>query len=589
MSKKPLKKPVAPVQKTPLPKTRTQSGKQASSSKSIYEILENHFASKRNFYLILLMVLTALLSFLCFDNKISTANDDALYIESGASYAKGFFKYFYLANAPLYPMVLGILIKIIGVHLFPLKLFSLICFCLAIYFVFKAFERRIPYIVLIPALLLTAINFPYLMYASLTYTETFSLMVFGICFIILFRIFDRMDSESYEWKNNIPQFIAIGGLVFLMMLTRNVALAAVGVVALFFIYRKKYIEAGASIAGFAIFFMLYRLALKFIWKIDGSQFAAQSKLMFQKDAYQPQLGNENLWGFVVRFWENCQIYISSRFFYVLGFREEMSPNNLGLTLFMIALVVWSLVLMHKRKQYYLLFTTLFYSVLLATTFISLHTSWGQTRLIMIFLPFILFSIFYIFYYYGQQFSFLQVVYPFVFFILFFVSISVTFKEAKDRFPVFVENMQGDPTFGYTPDWQNYIKMTKWCAQNLPKENIAVRKAPMSFIFSNGKEFHPIYSTPTDNPDSLLMPLQQDKVTYIMLPKLRLDPSRYIEGQFIGTMHRYVYYIQQKYPEAFEFVHVEGDGTGEESVLYKINYSYIDSVKALGIPLKTDHP
>jgi hypothetical protein len=157
--------------------------------------------------------------------------------------------------------------------------------------------------------------------------------------------------------------------------------------------------------------------------------------------------------------------------------------------------------------------------------------------------------------------------------------SATLKQAKARFPIFMENISGDPTFGYTPDWQNYIKMTKWCAQNFPNEtkSIAVRKAPMSFIFSDGKEFYPIYGTPTENPDSLLIPLRASKVNYLMTAELRANPDMYVDGQIIGTMHRYAYYIQQKYPQAFQFVHQEGDV--EEAVLYKINYNYIDSLKA----------
>jgi hypothetical protein len=574
------KKPLQNKQQVVKPVQKTKTVTQQSNSITLFQRLEEHFSKHHKNYLIFLVVLSIIFSFLSFDNKISTANDDALYIESGANYSKSFFGYFYLANAPLYPMVLGILIKIIGVKLFLLKAFSVLCFGAAIFFVFKAFENRIPYLILIPSLLLTAINFQFLMYASLTYTETFSLMIFGICFGILFKIFDKFEAENYQFKDNIPQFILIGFLFFLMMITRNVALAAIAILAVFLVYRKKYIEAIASIFGFGIFYFLYKLLLKFIWKIDGSQFVAQSKLMFQKDAYQPQLGNENFGGFINRFLENCQIYISSRFFYVLGFREEMSENNVMLTLISIAIILCGIFLMHKKKQYILIFTTLFFSGLLATTFISLHTSWGQTRLIMLFLPFILFNIFYIFYYIGEKLSYLQYLFPLIFFILLISSISATFKQMSEKLPIFIENMTGDATYGYTTDWQNYIKMTQWCAKNLPNEtqSIAVRKAPMSFIFSEGKEFYPVYNTPTDNPDSLLIPLRTSKVNYFMLPKLRLDPNRYLEDQFIGTMHRYVYYVRTKYPDAFQFVHQEGDI--EEAQLYKINWQYIDSLKSI---------
>ena len=519
---------------------------------------------------------------MCFDNKISTTNDDALYIESAAKYARAFFakESWYTANAPFYPIVLGLLIKIIGVRLMLLKLFSISCFCIAVFFIFKAFEKRIPYLILIPALLLTAINFHFLIYASLTYTETFSLMIFGISFFYLFKVFEKSDEDTYNFNKNILLFVLAGFLCFMMMITRSVALAAIGVVALFFVYRKKYKEAIASVAGFAIFFILYKLAITYVWKVDASQFDMQSKLIFQKDIHNPQLGNEDIAGFIVRFWQNCQIYISSRLFYVLGFREELSENNIPLTLFSIGLILWSAFLMHKKKQYALLFTAVFVVTLLAVTFISLNVIWGQSRLIMLYLPFILFCIFYVLYYYGQQFSFLQLIYPFIFFILFFVSISATLKIAKEKLPIFIENVSGDPTYGYTPDWQNYIKMSKWCAQTFPNntKSIAVRKAPMSFIFSDGKEFYPIYSTPTENPDTLLMPFRASKVNYLMTCELRANPEMYVEGQIIGTMHRYPYYIQQKYPNAFQFVHQEGEV--EEAVLYKINYAYIDSVKAM---------
>ena len=580
MAKQQPTKKQQPVQKPALKKV----GKQPSSpSKNIFDYLEEHFSAKRNLYVFLLTASGLIFSLLSFDNKISTANDDALYIESGARYASNFFakESWYTANAPLYPIILGLIIKIIGVRLMMLKLFSVFSFTAAIYFIFKAYEKRIPYLILIPSLLLTAINFQYLMYASLTYTETFSLMIFGLCFWILFKSYDKIILEESSVLNKIPFLILIGFLCLLMMITRSVALATIGVVAIYFIYRKKYLETAMAVLSFIIFFLMYKGIVSVIWQPDDSQFATQTKLMFQKDVYNPQLGNEDLSGFIVRFWQNCQIYISSRFAYVLGFREEMSENNAGFTIFSIALVLWSAFLMHLRKQYELLFTSLFVMALLAVTFITLNASWGQTRLIMIYLPFIMFSLFYFFYYYGQQFSVLQIIYPFVFFILFFVSINATIKQAKEKFPIFVENITGDATYGYTTDWQNYIKMTKWCAQNLPNEtkSIAVRKAPMSFIFSDGKEFYPIYGTPTQDPDSLLIPLRQSKVNYLMTCELRANPNMYVEGQIIGTMHRYAYYIQQKYPQAFQFIHQEGDV--EEAVLYKINYQYIDSLRFLG--------
>lgn len=63
----------------------------------------------------------------------------------------------------------------------------------------------------------------------------------------------------------------------------------------------------------------------------------------------------------------------------------------------------------------------------------------------------------------------------------------------------------------------------------------------------------------------------------MPAELRADPNNYVENQIIGTVHRYMYFIQQKYPQVFQFVHQEGDL--EKTQLYKINYAYVDSLKA----------
>lgn len=573
-------KPISNTETNQMFRKKTRNATLQNSGATIFSTLEKHFAKNKTIYLIVIIFCAFLLSFLCFDNKISIANDDALYIEAGSSYAKHFFSYFYTETAPLYPMVLSLFIMLFGVKLFVLKTTSVLFFCAALYFIFKTYEGRIPYTILIPALIITATNAQFLVYASLTYTETFSLLMFSVAFMLFFKIFDKFENNDYAFSSNIQNYILIGFVCFMLMLARNVALAGLGIVLIYLVYRKKYKETGVTFISFTVFYFLYKMALKYIWHLTDSQFSSQGGKMFNKDAYQPQLGKETTWGLVVRFYENCQIYLSSRLYFILGFREEMSPNNLALTFFTIGIIVWSAYLMYSKKLYTLLFTTLFFSGLLAATFISLHTSWGQSRLVMLYLPFILFNVFYLLYFYGEKFEVLQNLYLLLFFILFITGISVTLNQAKEKFPVFVENMTEDPTYGYTPDWQNYIKMTKWCAQQFPNDtkSIAVRKAPMSFIFSEGKEFYPIYGTPTQNADSLLLPLRKSNVNYLMLAELRANPDMYVEGQIIGTMHRYAYYIQQKYPEAFQFVHQEGDL--EKSQLYKINYHYIDSLKSV---------
>ena len=437
------------------------------------------------------------------------------------------------------------------------------------------------------------------MYASLTYSECFYLFMIGFCFYLNFNAFDKIFKEEATLKEKILPSIVIGSTAFLFLITRNIAVVAIVPIVLFLLYRKRYIESGIASVAFVILYFLYRFLVKVIWQVDQSQYEGQ-KLIFQKNAYNPQDGMETTSGFIIRLIENAQIYIGQRFMYVLGFKEEIasqaptvagkaaeinSTNKLLVFIF-VGIVLTSMYYMHKNKQYFLLFSTFFFSCILGANFIALQTSWGQTRFIMIYLPLILMSIFYLIYQFGKTYSFSQYFYPFAFFILLISSLNLTFKNVSERFPIFLENIKGDATYGYTPDWQNYIKMTKWSAENFPNEtkSIAVRKAPMSFIFSEGKEFYPIYSTPTSNPDSLLMPFihydstshKTDTVKYLMTAELRGNPNMYVEGQIIGTMHRYAYYIQQKYPNSFVPIHQEGDI--EEAILYKIDWNYIDSLR-----------
>jgi len=551
-----------------------------NTTSTLFDGMERHFMQKSNLYLILIVTTAALLSFLCFDVKISTANDDALYIEAGARYAKNFFakESFYLANAPLYPTLLGIIIKIFGVNLLILKSFSILFFCSGLAILFLGLRNRIPYLILIPSLLLTAINFPFLMYASLTYSECLYLLMIGITFYINYKCFDKIEETSDSIKDQLFPAILLGFTGFLLMITRNIAAIAIIPVLLYLLYRRKFIASGVALVMSIFMYFFYRFIVKIIWQVDQSQYEGQ-KLIFQKDAYNPALGMETPWGYVIRLVENAQIYISQRFMYVLGFGQEISQNSIGITVISVAIILWALYLMIRNHQNTLLYSTLFFCCLLGASFIALQTSWGQTRFIMIYLPLILMSLFYIVYYYGTKLVFLQYLYPVILFIFFISSFKLTFSKIGERFPVFLENLKGDPTYGYTPDWQNYIKMSKWCAENMPDktQQIAVRKAPMSFIFSGGKEFYPIYGTPAEDADSLLTPLRQANVNYFMPAELRANPDMYIENQIIGTIHRYMYYIMVKYPNAFEFVHQEGDL--EKTQLYKINWNYIDSLKS----------
>jgi len=68
------------------------------------------------------------------------------------------------------------------------------------------------------------------------------------------------------------------------------------------------------------------------------------------------------------------------------------------------------------------------------------------------------------------------------------------------------------------------------------------------------------------PDYLYDLFKKTKVKYAILASLRLNPNENT-GNIISTLHRYLYFIQLKYPEAFKEIHTIG--TEETSTLIEI--------------------
>jgi hypothetical protein len=129
-----------------------------------------------------LLSLCLFLSLISFNTRISEAHDDALYLEGGWRFVNEFPNYFYTQNAPLYPLFLGLLIKLMGFKLIVFKLFSLLFNALGFVLFFKAFKGRLPYIIFLPVAFFHAANYLILYYASMTFTEAFYFFLQGLFF-----------------------------------------------------------------------------------------------------------------------------------------------------------------------------------------------------------------------------------------------------------------------------------------------------------------------------------------------------------------------------------------------------------------------
>jgi hypothetical protein len=154
--------------------------------------------------------------------------------------------------------------------------------------------------------------------------------------------------------------------------------------------------------------------------------------------------------------------------------------------------------------------------------------------------------------------------------LFIANVNRSFKFLAKNFPDTIKNFKGNKYAGYTPDWENYIKMSEWVGENLKSDSFFVvcRKPPVSFVHSGGKLFAGIYTIPSEDADSLVLNLQNKKITHVMVANLRRNPNKK-DGYIINTVHRYLNTIQQKYPNFLTPVH--SIGNSEQVDLFKINY------------------
>ena len=210
------------------------------------------------------------------------------------------------------------------------------------------------------------------------------------------------------------------------------------------------------------------------------------------------------------------------------------------------------------------------------SFVILQARWDQPRIVLVCMPVFLILMLYVIFHFTKKPGIGQTVYV-VIAILIIGSVTVSsLKRGFKNIPIVSKNLKGDTYFGYTPDWQNFLRCSAWCADSLPANTlVASRKAPMSFVYGKGKKFFPVYSvvkkdsvTEQSNPDSALAYFQKNKVTHVMLGSLRLDPNNPNAG-FINTVHNIMAPIAQKYPQKLKLVHTEG--AFEDTQVYEIIY------------------
>ena len=373
----------------------TKAKPKEQKGNSLFIRLDNYLGKRHKLIGLLITALALLMSLLMFDAKISTGLDDSTYIQQGFEYSKDFFNHFFTSQAPFYAMVLALPIAVFGINIVALKLITLVFFVISVYVLYRAFRHRTSWLVLFSSLLIYATNSNALQYASLTYTEALYVLIQALFVWASLILISRLENDksvkeiiSSNWK----MLAIMATLFYFLFFTRTVGIAAIVIFGAFFMLRKEWKLMTIVPAFMVAAYFIFEGIKKMIWS-NVDQFSTQSKILFQKDAYDATQGNEDFSGFITRLLENANQYFSSRFYEILGFREHPSEWNFGLMVLTVAPIIIMLVMALRKKDKVQLFNTLFIGGICGFTFLALQTSWGQARYIMILLPFIFIAIF----------------------------------------------------------------------------------------------------------------------------------------------------------------------------------------------------
>lgn len=567
-------------------------------------------------YLFVLPFSTGLLfAILLFDVKISEGNDDSMYIEAAWNYAQNFTGYFHSANAPLYPMFLGLVTKITGLNLIVYKIINTLFYLLFLTLLYRACAGRIADAVLLPVMMICATNSHLIYYASQTYTEIPFLMLFSLFLVLFFQLYEKQNT-IHDWKIQLTRLaLPITLLIFVMTLTRNIAIGVLAGVVVFLVVtgckiyptlhhlrigllagsaagdknlhlRNAHWRLAGMIVGIYLTFrLLWGWLVKALWG-GNSQYVNQGNILMLKNPYNPAEGTEDFWGYIARFFENIDLYSSVRLLQILGFRNDSIQNpEWLLSLVIILTLLWSSWMLIKNtatqpifgKQLAPLLILFAVMVPLGLSLLVLQIKWNSTRIILVYVPFLMMVLFYGFYHYlYPRGNTGRIIYWILAVVIAGSGLLSTIKKAAEHFPVLVKNIQGDKYYGYTPDWENYLRLSEWCADSLPPNSlVACRKAPMSFVYGKGRKFYPVYTaiainpvTNTSYPDSVLSYFQKNGVTHVLVGSIRNNPE-VNNGIVINTMHRMLLPVAEKYPHRLKFV--KQMGTAESAQLYELVY------------------
>lgn len=515
------------------------------------------------------LLLLVLFGLALFNLRINEGGDDSAYISRAMDLlSEGRYPSY---QGPLYPIFLAVVMAVTGYKLALLKFTSLLFIVAGHYILYKALRSRISYTLLFTTLILTSVNCWYLFFASQTYSEAMFILIQNLFVLQLIKYVDSDKTNSL--KQSIVPLLSIAFMVLLAFLSRTAGLG-LGIAGLVTLLVMRRYRDSAVFSSLVVILLVGWLGVRSaVWPVIPNSGKQLQELM-QKHPYDKGEGEENFGGFVQRFVDNSHLYLSKHFVKMVGLKKSDSKSTNTLAVIILyALFFYGLYLSFKYDRA-MLVIGIYLMVMLSLTFVSLQKLWDQYRLIIPYFPLMI-----LFVSFALR-SLLQRIGKGRYYIAFCIIAAVSFISSaayslgRVDSKVLISNMHGDKYNGYTPDWENYLRMSEYVGQNLSATDyVACRKPDMSRLYAGGKKFYGIFRFDSEDADELLDHLREKNVTHIILGSLRKNPE-INNGEVINTLHRYMSFIAQKYPNIF--VPVYQQGNVEPAYLFYIDYSVAET-------------
>ncbi|MFA6922641.1 MAG: hypothetical protein WC223_00160 [Bacteroidales bacterium] len=478
---------------------------------------ENYFTKNNKIYFWISLISIIIIGVLLFNVKIDEGGDDSGYIVAAKDFIDG--KQFPTWHGSLYPIFLSLPMLFVGVNVAFFKIISFFLIIGNLILLFYTFKSKIPSSILVFTIVLTAINCHILFYASSTYSEAFFLFMQILTIYFFFKLIEKLNTNPNSLKKHWKTWLIFGLFAFLLSITRNVGIGFIIAVLLYFLINKQYIQSLYSFVSFIIFQIPYTIYKNIFWKLNKTDYEDRFGEMLWKNPYDKSFGKEDFSGFVKRFFENTDHYLSKNFMKIIGLKPiESTTTSIFLTI-LICLLFFGAVYFIFKKNKYLQFISMYLMISIFITFISLQVFWDQPRLILVYVPLIILLIAAGIYELSQKYNlkFMQ------YFLIIFLSMLVllefaqTKNKIENNIPVLRENIKGNKFYGFSADWKHFLQMSEWVSKNIPENVvIACRKPSMSFIYSDGRKFFPIMKFPVEEAIIAIQNLKKQNANYTII-------------------------------------------------------------------------